>query len=263
MRRTCSGRYWRGSRRPTEGSVEVLAVDIGNSGAHLGAFSEGKLVWRATFPQDEPDRALREVPVGIEGAVLGSVVRGARELWAEALERSLGLEPLVASGRSDWGLMVLYDDPESVGVDRLSAASEAYRTVGGRVVVVDVGTAITVDAVSDDGTFLGGIIAPGPRLMASALHEGTSLLPPTEPEPGADLLGRSTEDCIRSGLLHGTASLVDGLVGRVRRKLGGAKVVATGGGLDFVLPALEVRPEVVEPDLVLKGLYRLFVRERG
>ena len=243
--------------------MEVLVVDIGNSGAHLGAFREGKLIWRATVPPDEPDRALRAVPAGIEGVILGSVVRGASELWAEALGRFLGLDPLIASGRSDWGLVILYDDPNSVGVDRLSAASEAYHTVGGRVVVVDVGTAITVDAVSDGGTFLGGIIAPGPKLMASALHEGTSLLPPTEPEPGADLLGRSTEDCIKSGLLHGTASLVDGLVRRVVRKVGGAKVVATGGGLDFILPALEVRPEVVEPNLVIKGLYRLFMRERG
>ena len=250
----------------------ILAVDIGNSGVHIGAFREGKLAWRAGVPLkvEDPVVTLRDLlrargisPGDVRGAVVGSVVRDASEVWTAALRMSLGVEPLIAKGRSDWGIEVSYDDPDSVGVDRLSAASEAYHRVGGPVVVVDVGTAITVDAVSGDGVFVGGIIATGPRLMALALHEHTSLLPLVEPERGIGLLGRSTVDCIRSGLLYGTASLVDGLVRRARREMGDATVVATGGGLEFVLPALEERVDVVDPDLVLKGLYRLFGRERG
>lgn len=252
--------------------MTVLAVDIGNSGVHIGAFRGRKLAWRTGAPLEVED------PVGtlegllcargislsdVRGAVVGSVVRGTTKVWTAALRGLSGVEPLVARGRSDWGIEVSYDDPDSVGVDRLSAASEAYRSVGGPVVVVDVGTAITVDVVSGDGAFLGGVIAAGPKLMSLALHEHTSLLPLVEPKHGVGLLGCSTVDCIRSGLLYGTASLVDGLVKRARGEVGDATVVATGGGLDFVLPALEERVDVVDPDLVLKGLYRLFRRERG
>jgi type III pantothenate kinase len=150
------------------------------------------------------------------------------------------------------------DFPDRVGVDRLLAALAAHRLTGGATIVVDVGTAITVDAVDASGRFLGGSILPGPTLAGRSLHRYTAALPEVQfahgESPPAEAIGRNTESAIRSGITYGVAGAVERLVSEQRRVLGpSTPVVATGGGLEVILPVLSCVVRV-EPNLVLDGL---------
>lgn len=226
---------------------------------HCGRFPVGDRTWEAyavvlRWEMDVRGISYREV----EGIALGTVVRGMAEVWDRVCEEVFGRASVEIHGRMEMGIRVCYDDPDHVGVDRLAAAAAAYARFGGPVIVVDVGTAITVDAVSEDGVFLGGIIAPGPGMSARALHEQTDLLPWVAPEMPGSILGRSTPECIRSGLVYGTGAMVDGLVERVKELLGErVRVVGTGGGLAAIRSVVK-QMDVVEPYLVLRGLYRAY-----
>ncbi|MEA3366750.1 MAG: type III pantothenate kinase, partial [Planctomycetota bacterium] len=149
------------------------------------------------------------------------------------------------------------DEPARVGTDRLLAALAAYRRAGGACIVVDAGTAVTVDAVDDDGTFLGGAIFPGPDLMARSLAEGTAQLPAVEigrefvPER---VIGKNTGDAIRSGIMRTLSGAVGGIAADMMHEVGtGVPVYITGG---YAPPEDGERGigEVVVPDLVLEGL---------
>jgi len=248
----------------------ILILDVGNSSIGWGFFRGDALLHCGRFPVgdrtgEEYAKSLRrEMDIKgisceeVEGIALGTVVRGMAEVWDRVCEEVFGKTPVRIHGRMEMGIRVCYDDPDHVGVDRLAAASAAYTKYGGPVIVVDVGSAITVDAVSGDGVFLGGIIAPGPGMSARALHEQTDLLPSVAPEMPDSILGRTTPECIRSGLVYGTGAMVDGLVGRVKEILGErTRVLGTGGGLAAIRWVIE-QMDVVEPHLVLRGLYRAY-----
>ncbi len=248
----------------------VLVLDVGNSSVKWGLFREDALVYSGRFPAGErtgeeyADFFLREVDtIGISsGAVeeiaLGTVIRGMAPMWNRVCEELFGRAPVRIHAGMEMGIRVCYDDPDHVGIDRLAGASAAYAKYRGPVIVVDAGSAITVDAVSGDGEFLGGIIAPGPGMSARALHEQTDLLPLVVPEMPDAILGRSTPACIRSGVVYGAGVMVDGLVGRVKKILGKrARVVGTGGSL-AVIRTVVMQLDVVEPHLVLEGLYRAY-----
>jgi len=248
----------------------ILILDVGNSSVDWGFFQEDTLLHCGRFPvgdrtEEEYAESLRRemdikgIPCEeVEGIALGTVVRGMAEVWDRVCGEMFWKTPVRIHGRMEMGLRVCYDDPNHVGIDRLAAAAAAYAKYGGPVIVVDVGSAITVDAVSEDGMFLGGIIAPGPGMSAWALHEQTDLLPSVAPEMPDSILGRSTPECIRSGLVYGTGAMVDGLVRRVKEILGErARVVGTGGALAAIRSVIE-QMDVVEPYLVLRGLYRAY-----
>ena len=252
------------------GEPMILVLDVGNSNVGLGFFRGDALVHSARFPVgdrtwEKPAESLRRaMDVGgissgaVEGIALGTVIRGMDPMWNRVGEELFGKAPVRIHAGMDMGIRVGYDDPDHVGIDRLAGASAAYAKYGGPVIVVDAGSAITVDAVSGDGEFLGGIIAPGPGMSARALHEQTDLLPLVAPEMPDTILGRSTPACIRSGVVYGAGAMVDGLVGRVKEILGEkARVVGTGGSL-AVIRSVVKQVDVVEPHLVLEGLYGIY-----
>ena len=160
----------------------------------------------------------------------------------------------MASTQLDLGICTAWEHPETVGIDRLAAATAAYRRYREGAVVVDVGTAITVDAVSSGGVYLGGAIAPGLRLALRALATGTNLLPDVALKPPGRAIGTSTPECIRSGVIYGAVGLVDALT---RRMLGSltesARIIGTGGDIDRIAPYSEMIEEV-DPYLVSRGL---------
>ena len=250
----------------------ILVLDVGNSNIGLGFFRGDALVHSGCFPVGDrtweavAESLRREMDTGgipseaVEGIALGTVIRGMAEVWNRVCEELFGKAPVRIHADMEMGIRVGYDDPDHVGIDRLAGASAAYTKYGGPVIVVDAGSAITVDAVSGDGKFLGGIIAPGPDMSAHALHEQTDLLPLVTPEMPDAILGRSTPECIRSGLVYGTGAMVDGLVGRVKEILRErARVVGTGGAL-AVIRSVVKQVDVVEPHLVLEGLYGTYRR---
>lgn len=255
----------------------LLCIDIGNTNTDLGLFQADHLLVHQKIPTRSEESAsfyrehlrtllaphLREDL--LTGAIVGSVVA---DLGATLLNacRPLCSGPVLQVG-TDWdlGLTIDYDPPEAVGIDRLLAAAAARsrlpRNCG--LVVADVGTAITVDAVDAGGRFLGGLILPGLRLGLDALHGGTSRLPAIDLAAGAPLLGRNTLAGMQAGVLHGSAAQLDGLFDRIATRLAGPVAGFLTGGDARFLQFGATRYSHCDPALVLHGLHLAFSRRMG
>jgi len=201
-------------------------------------------------------------PEAAHGSVAGEHETG-------ALRELLASEDIRVHAAPDPGLEIRCRVPERVGADRLYAAAGARALLGRSALVVDVGTALTVDAVlvADTAVFLGGAIAPGPELLARALASGTARLPAVEPRPGARALGQETEEAIRAGITVGLRGAAHALVEGIAQESGllDAPVVLTGGARAHLLvprPFTERALEVV-PELVHRGLLESLLRVRG
>jgi type III pantothenate kinase len=250
-----------------------LALDIGNSSIGCAIFDGSDMRTRWSMDTDvglgsvEYSTRLSAVieQGGIEiramdGAIASSVVRGMTEVMGRAVRTLSGCRLIEADARSDPGIDVAVERPEAVGVDRLLAAGAAFRLARGPVIVVDAGTALTVDLVSAAGCFMGGTIAPGLKVMANSLASGTSLLPEVSLQAPASAVGRDTHECIRAGVVFGAAGAVDRVVEELIDIAEGApRVFLTGGDAPFLSPYLKLS-HVSEPDLVLRGLAYAFRR---
>ncbi|MCL2877530.1 MAG: type III pantothenate kinase [Acidobacteria bacterium] len=245
----------------------LLTVDIGNTNITLGAFegeTPGPRLRFAANPArtaDEYGLALLDslqhagvASANIHAIAIGSVVPALTPLFAEACANYLGCEPFVADGTIKTGLRSLYDNPQQLGVDRIVDAAAAYKLHGGPACVIDFGTATTFDAVSADGCYLGGAIAPGMGIAAEALFQRAAKLPKVDYERPASVIGRNIRQSLQSGLLYGYVGLVEGLIARFRAELGsGTKVVATGGMAEIVAGETAAI-DILAPWLMLDGL---------
>jgi type III pantothenate kinase len=252
-----------------------LALDIGNTNLTWGAFdgerlrASGKIPTDADRPAEGFARELRAALAAaaidrstVTAGMVGSVVRGMAAKARDAIRVLSGAGLREARADMDLGIGFAVEDPGRVGIDRLLAAAAAF-VAGGPVVVADLGTALTVDLVSGDGIFMGGTIAPGLRLCLGALHGKTSLLPRVDLSPPAAVVGTNTPDCIRSGVVHGVAGMVDGLVRRVSEGASGpVRAILTGGDAAFLSPYLTI-PHELDPHLVLRGLLLAHRRNPG
>jgi type III pantothenate kinase len=251
----------------------LLAVDVGNTQTVLGLFNGEELVahWRVSSHASITADELR-VEVGgllnlsgltwkdVSEMVLASVVPRLTSAWedvaAEGGWRCLTVGPGLKSG-----MPIRYDNPQEVGADRIVNGIAAFEALGGPVIIVDFGTATTIDVVSEDGAYLGGAIAPGVETSAEALFTKAARLSKVDLEPPAEVIGRNTRASVQSGLMLGEAAMVDGLVRRVWLELGTeTPVVATGGLAERMGPICETIGHV-DMDLTLKGL-RMF-RDRN
>ncbi len=253
----------------------LLAVDVGNTQTHMGVFERDVLEheWRAaTVQQRTADElalmfgqflALADLSFSrqITGVAICSVVPRATSELREMTERYFGFPALVVEPGTRTGISILTDNPREVGADRIANAVASHEMYPGEpVVVVDFGTAITVDAVSADGEFLGGAIAPGIDTSATALFLATAQINRVELVAPGTAIGKRTMTSVQSGIVFGTAALVDGLVERVMDELGGsARVIATGGPAPTVVKHCR-RVERIDPQLTLNGLRLIFGR---
>jgi type III pantothenate kinase len=175
--------------------------------------------------------------------------------------RYLGHEMLVVGPAIRTGMPIRMDNPREVGADRLVNAVAAYDRVQGACVVVDFGTAITYDVVSAAGEYVGGIITPGAEISIDALYERAAKLPKVELAQPRALIGKSTVDAIRSGIVFGFAGQVDGIVGRLREELGSdTAVIATGGLAGALVPSVRENIDEVDDLLTLTGLRLIWER---
>ena len=233
----------------------LLCVDIGNSSTHFGVFdgddlAEESRVFTAEAHRPPPWIASR----AIERVAISSVAPSRTAAVRDALAEITGLDPLVVGQGLGIPIKVLLPDPEAVGADRLLAALAAWERRRGATVVVDVGTAVTVDAVDADGAFLGGAIAPGPNMMLAALESGAEQLPRIAIERPARAIGRDTKEAMRSGAYWGAVGLVGELIRQVKSELPGpAAVIATGGRVALLADRL-TDVDAVVPALTLEGL---------
>ena len=261
----------------------LMALDIGNSAMKAGLFTKGGALERTsrielTGPADPAtphERAsllidlLKEFLNGevLSGAALASVVPGATEVVAGAVEALLdGQPPLVLTHETDSGLVLDIARPSTMGADRIAGALGAVHAIGAPVAVVDLGTATTVGFVIEGGTpesavFKGGAILPGLALMGSALSGGTAQLPGVDLGMSFSALGRDTHENILSGIVLGTAGAVERIVAEVEHEVGiGFQVVLTGGFQKVVQAHMSRKPALVEPDLNLIGLKAVYER---
>lgn len=246
----------------------LLAVDVGNTQTHLGAFDGEALLqsWRfqtrAGMTGDElAERisgfmALSGLDLGdVEAIAVSSVVPPLGTQYAQLCERYLdGRECLLVGPGVKTGMAIRIDNPLEVGADRLVNALAAYERFGGACVVVDFGTGINFDAVSGRGEYLGGAIAPGVEISLSALTERGARIPRIDLAEPEAAIGKSTRGAIQSGVVYGFAGLIDGIARRIEKELGeGTPFVATGGLASAIVPFCETISEV-DDLLTLTGL---------
>ncbi|HEY7961226.1 MAG TPA: type III pantothenate kinase [Solirubrobacteraceae bacterium] len=251
----------------------LLVVDVGNTQTHFGTFRGEELLehWRfATVRSSTADQLgaalrnlleLRGVSMGdIDASIVSSTVPVLGPEWCEMTERYLGHEMLAVGPGVKTGMAIRYDNPREIGPDRLVNAVAAYEHLGGPCVVVDFGTAITYDPVSAEGEYLGGIISPGVEISLEALTERAAALPKVDVTPPRSLIGKTTIDAIRSGVVYGTAGQVDAIVRRLRVELGeDTKTIATGGLARSIVPFTDTIDEV-DDLLTLTGLRLIYER---
>ncbi|MGH2857797.1 MAG: type III pantothenate kinase [Solirubrobacteraceae bacterium] len=248
----------------------LLVVDVGNTQTHFGVFADGSDEvaehWRfATVRDSTRDElgaalasllALRGMGFAdIDRSIVSSTVPQLSDEWTAMARRYLGHEMLSVGPAIRTGMPIRIDNPREVGADRLVNSIAAYARFGRACVVVDFGTAITYDVVSDGGEYLGGIITPGAEISLDALYERAAKLPKVEIAEPRSLIGRSTVDAIRSGIAYGFAGQVEGIVRRLRAELGeGTPAIATGGLVHAVIPFVRETIDEVDDLLTLIGL---------
>ncbi|MDP8238984.1 MAG: type III pantothenate kinase [Candidatus Hatepunaea meridiana] len=254
----------------------LLAVDIGNTTLECGLYDGEKLTtnWRLSSTVDRtPDECWQSTvffckeanidPGQLNAIAIASVVPGQTRSFVKMTETRFDNDPLVISIDTCSFLNVRYSDPRQVGADRLCNAYAGYHHYGGPLIIVDFGTAVTLDVVAEDSGYLGGIILPGPRTAARVLHSRTAQLPQVSLRFPDKLIGVSTDHSIQAGLTWGMVDMIDGLIERISIELGKEPYVVSTGGLAEPFASRSRNFRKLHPDLVLEGIRLIYSKTRG
>jgi type III pantothenate kinase len=253
----------------------ILAVDIGNSNIVLGGVEgeqilfEARLRTDATKTSDEYCIDIKMIldvygfaPNAVEGSIIASVVPQVLNSIQTALKKLTGKTALVVGPGLKTGLNIKIENPAQTGADLVVGCVSALRSHKPPMIVIDVGTATTMVVLDKDGALIGGSISPGVKISQEALTSRTALLPGLQLDQPKRAIGRNTIDCMRSGIMLGTACMLDGMVDRMEEELGyETKVIVTGGIARFILPMCR-REMIYDKDLIIKGLAALYRENR-
>ena len=245
----------------------LLAIDVGNTQTHIGAFDGDELLehWRfATDGEDTADqlavRVASMLALGgkelaeVDASIVCSVVPRLNPEYQRMSERYLGSAATMVGPGVKTGMAVRLDNPHELGADRLVNAVAAYEKLGGPCAVVDFGTAITFDAVSESGEYLGGVIGPGVQISIEALTERAARLPKVDLAEPSGVIGRTTQASLQAGMIYGFAGAIDAIARRLEAEMGeDVSFLATGGMADVIVPFCETVSEV-DDLLTLTGL---------
>ncbi|MBN2555284.1 MAG: type III pantothenate kinase [Anaerolineales bacterium] len=249
----------------------LYTIDIGNTNITLGLYDgeERVAAWRmATVHDRMPDEYgiqmlafIEQAGYSIEkirGVSMASVVPPLTGTMSQACQRYLSQDPFIVDAGVKTGVRILYEDPRSVGADRIVDAVAVIHLYGGPACVVDFGTATTFDAITREGEYLGGAISPGIGIAAQALFQRTAKLPRVDLKRPPNAIGRNTVHAMQSGLLYGYVGLVEGMVARFREQLGPEMKVIGTGGLAELIAAETDSIDILAPWLTLDGLRFLY-----
>ena len=249
----------------------ILAVDIGNSNIVIGGVEgdeirfEARLRTDATKASDEYCIDLKMIlevyetrAKDLEGAIIASVVPQVLNSVKTAIKKLTGKDALVVGPGLKTGLNIKIENPAQTGADLVVGCVAALRQHKPPMIVIDMGTATTMIALDETGAFIGGCIAPGVKISMDALTGRTALLPGLQLDTPKKAIGRNTIDCMRSGIMMGSACMLDGMVQRMEEELGTkATVVVTGGIAKFIVPMCRT-PMIYDKDLLIRGLVALY-----
>ncbi len=253
----------------------LLAIDIGNTNLVIGCIDNDEILFKARITTDrlrtsdqygvEIKNMLEAygVPItDIEDCVIASVVPPVFNSVRTGVRKIIGKQPIVVGPNSITGLDLQVDIPSQLGSDRVVIAVAALAEYDAPLVLLDLGTATTIDVVEPGNQFLGGVILPGVKLSLDALTSHAAQLPGISLDKPDHVIGTNTVDCMRSGMMYGTAAIIDGLIDRIEEELGHkSTLIATGGMAQFIIPLCK-HEIIMESDLLLKGLNLLYKMNR-
>lgn len=249
----------------------ILTIDIGNSNIVIGCVEGSEILFRGRVNTDRVKTSdqycielktlleIYEVELEkIEGTIISSVVPQVLNSMQTAVMKLTGKRALVVGPGLKTGLNILLDNPAQMGADLVVADVAALREHKPPLIVIDMGTATTMSVLDRNGAHLGGCVCPGVQLSMDALTKNTSLLPGIQLDRPKKAIGRNTPDAMRSGIMMGTASMLDGMIDRFQEELGAeCTIIATGGIARFIVPLC--RHEMIyDRDLIIKGLAALY-----
>ena len=249
----------------------ILTIDIGNSNIVLGGVQGEDIVFEArlrTEATKTSDQYCVDLKIlldvygvhteDIEGCIISSVVPQVLNSFQTAIKKLTGKVSLVVGPGIKTGLDIRLENPGQTGADLVVADVAALREHKPPLIVIDMGTATTMSVLDETGAHIGGCIIPGVRISMDALTEKTALLPGLQLDQPKRAVGRNTIDAMRSGIMMGTACMLDGMVERMEEELGyKTTVVATGGIAKFIVPLCKT-PMIYDKDLLIKGLAALY-----
>ena len=254
-------------------SSNLLVVDVGNTNIVLGVYRGTDLVnsWRlATARERTADEygILAKQLVGdalqgtLEGAIVASVVPPLNGAMTFMVQKYFGVDPMFVEPGVKTGLAIHVDNPLEVGADRIVNCVAAHHAYGGPTVIVDFGTATTFDVVTEDATYVGGVIAPGLNVSAEALFARAARLPRVDVRRPEHVVGTNTVVNMQSGIYFGYLGLVDGILARMKREVTNLRMVVATGGLATLFAEESEHIDEVDPELTLKGLKIIYDRNR-
>lgn len=249
----------------------ILTLDMGNSNIVVGGIDENKLYFEERITTDHRKTSLEYAIMlknileinkvkssDIEGAIMSSVVPPLNAPLSSAVKKITGKKPMLVGSGMKTGINIKVDNPKSVGGDRIVAAVAAVAQFEGPIIVIDMGTATTLDVVDKGGGYIGGVILPGVKVSLNALVGNTAQLPQINLDTPKRVIGKNTVECMQNGIMFGNASMIDGLIDRVEEELGEkCTLVATGGMSRFITPLCRHKITYI-PDLLLRGLLILY-----
>ena len=254
----------------------LLAIDIGNTNIVIGGIKDNQIVFEARIATDRSKTSdqyavdikdilsLFDVKAeDIQDCIISSVVPPVFNSVRTGILKVTGKSPMVVGPGLKTGLKIHMDNPAQVGSDRIVIAVAALAEYKPPLILMDLGTATTLEVVGEDNSYLGGCIIPGVRISLDALTSRTAQLPGIRLERPKRVIGKNTVDCMRSGIMYGTAAMIDGMLDRIEEELGtSTTVIATGGIAQFVVPLCR-REIKLEKDLMLKGLNLIYRKNKG
>jgi len=253
----------------------LLAIDIGNTNLVIGCMENDRILFKARIATDrlrtsdqygvEIKNMLEAYGVqikDIDDCIISSVVPPVFNSVKTGVIKIIGKQPMVVGPGLKTGLNIHVDVPSQVGSDRIVIAVAALAEYKAPLILMDLGTATTIEVVEPENTYLGGVIIPGVKISLDALTSRAAQLPGISLDKPKNVIGKNTVDCMRSGMIYGTAAMIDGLIDRMKEELGhSSTLVATGGMAQFITPLCK-HDIILEKDLLLKGLNIIYKKNK-
>jgi len=253
----------------------ILAIDMGNTNIVIGGIDKKRTYFEERITTNHVKTGL-EYAINIknileingidrhqvEGAIMSSVVPPLNAALSSAVKKIFGFHPKLVGSGMKTGLNILMDNPKTVGSDMIVDAVAAINNYPCPIVIIDMGTATTMSVVDRRGSYIGGVILPGLRVSLDSLSSKTAQLPSISLDIPKKVIGKNTIDCMRSGIMYGSAGMLDGILDRMEQEIGESPtVIATGGLSRFIVPLCRHKIHY-DRELLLKGLLILYEKNR-